>query len=345
MKLALVRFIPVDTDIPFIRVRFIAFVASVLLMLGSAGAFFGLGLNFGIDFRGGTLIEISMEDATELNDIRETLDQLPLGDVQVQAFGGEGNDVLIRAETLDAQGGAQVLARAAELGIEMPENVVRRGSEDDEAAQQVVSAAVIAALNDRYSGIEYNRIEVVGPQVSGELVVAGTTAVIIALFLMLVYIWFRFEWQYSVGAVIALTHDVIATIGFFAITQLEFNLSTIAAILTIVGYSMNDTVVVYDRIREKFRKYKSRETSEVLNMAINKTLSRTILTSGTTLVAIIAMAVIGGPALEGFALALIWGVIIGTYSSIFVAAPLLTLTGVKRESGEDGSSAYIDKAP
>ena len=161
---------------------------------------------------------------------------------------------------------------------------------------------------------------------------------------MLVYIWLRFEWQYSVGAVLALTHDVIATIGFFAVTQLEFNLSTIAAILTIVGYSMNDTVVVYDRIREKFRKYKSLETVEVLNMAINKTLSRTILTSGTTLVAIVAMAIIGGPALEGFALALIWGVVIGTYSSIFVAAPLLTLTGVKRESGEDREGA-VDNAP
>ncbi len=345
MKLALVRFIPVDTDIPFIRVRFIAFVASILLMIASAGAFFGLGLNFGIDFRGGTLIEISTETAIELNDIRDTLDQLPLGDVQVQAFGGDDNAVLIRAETLDAAGGVAVLERAAQIGLAMPQNVVNRGSEDDEAAQQVVSAAVRAALDAEFAEVDYRRIEVVGPQVSGELVVAGTTAVVIALVLMLVYIWFRFEWQYSVGAVLALTHDVIATIGFFAITQLEFNLSTIAAILTIVGYSMNDTVVVYDRIREKFRKYKTRDTAEVLNMAINKTLSRTILTSGTTLVAIIAMAVIGGPALEGFALALIWGVMIGTYSSIFVAAPLLTLTGVKRESGEDGAAAFVDNAP
>jgi preprotein translocase subunit SecF len=343
MKLALVRFLPVDTDIQFIKMRFIAFAASVLLILGSAGAFFGLGLNFGIDFRGGTLVEISTPVTADLGAIRTTLGDLPLGDVQVQAFGGE-NAVLIRVETLDAEGGVEVLESAAALGLELPDQVVARGSEDDEAAQQVVRATVQAALDAQFEGIEYRRVEVVGPQVSGELVVAGTTAVVVALFLMLVYIWFRFEWQYSVGAVLALTHDVIATIGFFAITQLEFNLSTIAAILTIVGYSMNDTVVVYDRIREKFRKYKTLPTPEVLNMAINKTLSRTILTSGTTVVAIGAMAVIGGPALEGFALALIWGVVIGTYSSIFVAAPLLTITGVKRESGEEGG-ALVDNAP
>jgi preprotein translocase subunit SecF len=334
MKIALVRFLPVDTDIQFIKMRFIAFAASILLILGSAGAFFGMGLNFGIDFRGGTLVEIGTEGPADLGAIRSTLEELPLGDVQVQAF-GEVDAVLIRVETIDVDGGAVLLERALELGLEIPDRVVTRGAEDDEAAQQIVRSTVQAALDAQFEGIEYRRVEVVGPQVSGELVVAGTTAVLVALFLMLVYIWFRFEWQYSVGAVLALTHDVIATIGFFAITQLEFNLSTIAAILTIVGYSMNDTVVVYDRIREKFRKYKTKPTPEVLNMAINKTLSRTILTSGTTLVAIAAMAIIGGPALQGFALALIWGVIIGTYSSIFVAAPLLTLTGVKRESGEE----------
>ena len=151
---------------------------------------------------------------------------------------------------------------------------------------------------------------------------------------MLVYIWLRFEWQYSVGAVLALAHDVIITIGFFSVTQMQFNLPTIAAILTIVGYSMNDTVVIYDRIREMFRKFKSLPTPQVLDLAINATLSRTILTSGTTLVALIAMAVMGGPALEGFAMALIWGVAIGTYSSIFVAAPLLTVTGVRRDGGD-----------
>ncbi|MEQ8405576.1 MAG: protein translocase subunit SecF [Oceanicaulis sp.] len=344
MNLALVRFIPTDTDIPFIKGRFAAFVISVLLMLGAAGAFLGMGLNFGIDFRGGTLIEIGTDGPADLSAIRTELDTLELGDVQVQEFGSD-DAVLIRVETLDQAGGQAVFERAQELGLAMPETRVREGVEDDEAAQQVTREAIQAALDSAFQDVEYRRVEVVGPQVSGELIVAGTMAVVIALVLMLIYIWFRFEWQYSVGAVLALTHDVIATIGFFAVTQLEFNLSTIAAILTIVGYSMNDTVVVYDRIREKFRKYKTKPTADVLNMAINKTLSRTILTSGTTLVAIIAMAFIGGPALQGFALALIWGVAIGTYSSIFVAAPLLTLTGVKRESGEDGDSAFIDNAP
>ncbi|OAB56598.1 preprotein translocase subunit SecF, partial [Leptolyngbya valderiana BDU 20041] len=299
---------------------------------------------FGIDFRGGTLIEIGTDGPADLSAIRSELETLQIGDVQVQAFGAE-DAVLIRVETLDQAGGEAVFDRARELGLALPDQRMREGVEDDEAAQQVTREAIQAALDGAFQDIEYRRVEVVGPQVSGELVVAGTTAVLVALFLMLVYIWFRFEWQYSVGAVLALTHDVIATIGFFAITQLEFNLSTIAAILTIVGYSMNDTVVVYDRIREKFRKYKTKPTAEVLNLAINKTLSRTILTSGTTLVAIIAMAFIGGPALQGFALALIWGVAIGTYSSIFVAAPLLTLTGVKRESGEEGEGAVVDNAP
>ncbi|MEO1039259.1 MAG: protein translocase subunit SecF [Pseudomonadota bacterium] len=320
MAIALVRYIPIDTNIPFIKYRFAALVCSVLLMLGSGAAFFTMGLNFGIDFRGGTLIEIKTDGPADIAAIRTTLDELQLGDVQVQGFGAI-DEVLIRVEAVDVDDVANL------PGVEV---------EDAEEAQQAARQAIQETLTASFPGVEYRRVEVVGPQVSGELVVAGTTAVVVALFLMLVYIWFRFEWQYSVGAVLALTHDVIATIGFFAITQLEFNLSTIAAILTIVGYSMNDTVVVYDRIREKFRKYKTMPTPEVLNMAINKTLSRTILTSGTTLVAVIALAVIGGPALAGFALALIFGVVIGTYSSIFVAAPLLTLTGVKRESGEDG---------
>ncbi len=319
MALALVRFIPSDTKIGFIRHRVIAFVFSLMLMIGSITAFATAGLNFGIDFRGGTLIEIQTEGPADLARIRSELGQIGLGDVQVQSFGAP-EDVLIRVETVDA---ATMTALTGET-VEGPEE-----------AQQAARSLIQERLNTSFENIEYRRVEVVGPKVSGELVVAGTTAVLVALFLMLVYIWFRFEWQYSVGAVLALMHDVTATIGFFAVTQLEFNLSTIAAILTIVGYSMNDTVVVYDRIREKFRKFKKAPTNEVLDMAINKTLSRTILTSGTTLVALIALALIGGAELQGFALALIFGVVIGTYSSVFVAAPLLTLTGVKRDSGEE----------
>ncbi|WP_270374903.1 protein translocase subunit SecF [Marinicauda sp. Alg238-R41] len=321
MKLALVRFIPTESSFDFIRLRWAAFAVSAVLMLGSLAAFFVVGLNFGIDFRGGTLIEVQTQEPADLGTIRSTMEEIGISAVNVQSFGSD-TEVLITVGTMSPEA-VMAMPGVEETGI------------DEEQAQQVVRSQIQAALSDQFEGIEYRRLEVVGPQVSGELVVAGTTAVIAALFLMLLYIWFRFEWQYSVGAVLALIHDVIATIGFFAVTQLEFNLSTIAAILTIVGYSMNDTVVVYDRIREKFRKFKTLPTEEVLNKAINKTLSRTVLTSGTTLVALIAMALIGGAALQGFALALIWGVVIGTYSSVFVAAPLLTLTGVKRTSDED----------
>lgn len=325
MSLALVRLIPTETNVPFIKVRFIAFLVSLALMLGSGAAFFTLGLNFGIDFRGGTAIEVRTEGPADLGALRSVMEGLDLGDVQVQGFGSE-NEALVRVGQVSAE-------RVNELEGHSVDN--------DAEAQQAVRVYVSRTLEEAFPGITFQKIESLSPQVSGELVWAGATSIGVALVLMLIYIWFRFEWQFSVGAVLALIHDVIATIGFFAITQLEFNLSTIAAILTIVGYSMNDTVIVYDRIREDFRKFKTRPTVDVLNGAINSTLSRTILTSGTTLIAIVAMAVIGGPALQGFALALIWGVGVGTYSSIFVAAPLLTLTGVKRMSDDDAEGGAV----
>ncbi|WP_375548774.1 protein translocase subunit SecF [Oceanicaulis alexandrii] len=325
MSLALVRLIPTGTAIPFIKARLVAFFISVALILGSGAAFMTLGLNFGIDFRGGTAIEVKTQGPADTGALRDVLTGLDLGDVQVQGFGAED----------------EALVRVGLVSAERVNEIEGYSVENDAEAQQAVRQMVSIALEEAFPGIVFQKTESLSPQVSGELVVAGASSIGVALLLMLIYIWFRFEWQYSVGAVLALIHDVIATIGFFAITQLEFNLSTIAAILTIVGYSMNDTVIVYDRIREDFRKFKTRPTVDVLNGAINSTLSRTILTSGTTLVAIIAMAVIGGPALEGFALALIWGVGVGTYSSIFVAAPLLTLTGVKREANEDGTGGAL----
>ena len=325
MSLALVRLIPTDTAVPFIKARLVAFFISVALILGSITAFATLGLNFGIDFRGGTAIEVKTQGPADTGALREVLSGLDLGDVQVQGFGAED----------------EALVRVGLVSTERVNEIEGYTVANDAEAQQAVRQMVSLALEEAFPGIVFQKTESLSPQVSGELVVAGATSIGVALFLMLIYIWFRFEWQYSVGAVLALIHDVIATIGFFAITQLEFNLSTIAAILTIVGYSMNDTVIVYDRIREDFRKFKTRPTVDVLNGAINSTLSRTILTSGTTLIAIVAMAVIGGPALEGFALALIWGVGVGTYSSIFVAAPLLTLTGVKREANEDGNGGAL----
>ena len=186
-------------------------------------------------------------------------------------------------------------------------------------------------MNDISETINFRRTEVVGPKVSGELIQSGTIAILVAVFAMLIYIWLRFEWQFSLGAVIALLHDVILTIGVFCLTQLEFNLPIIAAILTIVGYSMNDTVVVYDRVRENLRKFRSKEITSLLNLSINETLSRTIVTSVTTLLALVSLYIFGGEVIKGFTFAMIWGVLVGTYSSIFVAAPLLTYLDVKRE--------------
>jgi preprotein translocase SecF subunit len=306
------KLIPDDTHIPFIRYRTIAFGCSIVAVLASIALVAVMGLNFGIDFRGGTLIEIGTEGPADLGDLRGRLGDLDLGDVQVQTFGAP-DDVLIRVET--QPGGPE--------------------------AQQAVVNKVRAELGD---GVEYRRVEVVGPTVSGELIEAGVLAIVLAVGMMLVYIWFRFEWQFSVGAVIALVHDVLITLGLFAILQLEFNLSIIAALLTIVGYSMNDTVVVYDRVREKLRKYKRMPLTDLLDLAVNKTLSRTIMTSVTTLLALLSLYIFGGEVIRGFTFAMIWGVIIGTYSSIFVAAPLLVILGVKRDwseanAGEPGNQA------
>ncbi|MFV2092741.1 MAG: protein translocase subunit SecF, partial [Hyphomicrobiales bacterium] len=197
-----------------------------------------------------------------------------------------------------------------------------------DAAQQNVIKRVKSVLGD---SVNYRRVEVVGPKVSSELIRDGIIAIISAIMAVLIYIWLRFEWQFSVGAVAALVHDVILTIGLFSTLQLEFNLSIIAAILTIVGYSLNDTVVVYDRVRENLRKYKKRPLIELLDLSVNQTLSRTVMTSVTTLLALLALYVFGGEVIRGFTFAMIWGVIIGTYSSVFVAAPLLIILGVKRD--------------
>lgn len=308
MPMALVQHIPHAAGVPFIKGRIAAFVLSTVLILGSFVAYFVNGLNFGIDFTGGISIEIQTEGDADLALIRQIAGDLDLGAVEVQNFGSD-NEVLIRVQAQEGE------------GLEAEE------------AQQVARQRLQTALDESYpGGVEYRAVEVLGAKVSGELQRAGTIAVAVALFLMLIYIWFRFEWQYSVGAIVALVHDVILTIGMFAVTQLEFNLSTIAAILTIVGYSMNDTVVVYDRIRENIRKFRKMELGELLNLSINDTLSRTILTSLTTLVALFALWAIGGPALQGFAFAMIWGIAVGTYSSIFVAAPILMVTNVARES-------------
>ncbi len=302
------RFLPEETKIPFISFRKIAVGFSALMMLLSAVLFFAMGLNYGIDFKGGTLIQVKTPEVANIEQLRGQLSGLGFGDVEIQEFGAP-DQILIRIE--QQPGG-------------------------DEAQQKVIST-VKETLDP---SMVYERVEVVGPKVSGELVVGGAIAVLVAIFSVLVYIWFRFEWQFSVGAVAALVHDVVLTIGLFCLIQLEFNLSIIAAILTIVGYSLNDTVVVFDRVREKLRKYKKMPLPDLLDFAINKTLSRTILTSVTTLIALLSLYIFGGEVIRGFTFAMIWGVVVGTYSSIFIASPVLLQLGVKREwSGLGGPKA------
>ena len=291
------------SSIDFLKGKYIAFITSIILIILSIGLFFLNGLNFGIDFKGGTLIEIETQNKIEISEVRSSLNSLSLGDVQVQEFGSDKN-LLIRIE--QQQGGDQIQQNVLEI------------------VKQKLTSDISEIIN-------FRRTEVVGPKVSGELIQSGTIAIVLAVFAMLVYIWLRFEWQFSLGAVIALLHDVILTIGVFCLTQLEFNLPIIAAILTIVGYSMNDTVVVYDRVRENLRKFRSKEITSLLNLSINETLSRTIVTSVTTLLALVSLYIFGGEVIKGFTFAMIWGVLVGTYSSIFVAAPLLTYLDVKRE--------------
>ena len=302
------RFIPSDTRIGFIRIRMATFILSGLLILASVGLFITTGLNYGIDFRGGTLIEIRNKSGpVDLADVRSKVSNIGLGDVQIQEFGAP-TDVLIRIE--QQPGG--------------------------EKNQQIAISKVKATLGD---SVEYRRVEVVGPTVSGELIQSGAIAVLVAIFSVLVYIWFRFEWQFSVGAVAALVHDVVLTIGLFCLLQLEFGLSIIAAILTIVGYSLNDTVVVFDRVRENLRKYKKLPLPELLDLSINDTLSRTILTSVTTMIALLSLYIFGGQVIRGFTFAMIWGVIVGTYSSVALAVPLLLYFKIHRGTADDSSEA------
>lgn len=305
----LLRLVPERPNLNVIGMRNIALVFSALLVIASVVMAIAPGLNFGIDFRGGTVIEIRTQGPANMASLRSQLSGLGLGDVSLQRFGAD-TDVLIRVQ--------------------------EQAGED----QSIVIKKVQEALGP---GIEYRRTEFVGPTVGEELKEAGFMAVAVSLLGIFAYIWFRFEWQFSVGALAALIHDVLATIGLFAVTQLEFNLATVAAVLTIAGYSINDTVVVYDRVRENLRRYKRMSMPELLNLSINETLSRTFMTSFTTLLALIALAVFGGEVIRGFCIALIWGIVIGTYSSVYLAVPALLWTGVKPVgvgggSGEDDAN-------
>lgn len=327
------RLIPQGTSFRFVDKRNFAFAGSALAVVVSAFLFFSVGLNLGIDFLGGTVIEIKTEGPADVDMLRDATSGLGLGTVTIQNFGAPDR-VMVRV-------GLQEEIAEDTSGIEeTADDEEPSTSSGKESAQQKVVEIVRTALDAASATpISYERTEVVGPTVSGELVKTSIIAVLLAVMLMLVYIWFRFEWQFSLGAVVALFHDVILTIGVFSLTQIEFNLPIIAAILTIVGYSMNDTVVVYDRVRENLRKYKKMPLEELLDVSINDTLSRTTMTSVTTLLALGALYTFGGEALRGFTFAMMWGVVVGTYSSIFVAAPMLILTGVKRDWSSEASKS------
>jgi preprotein translocase subunit SecF len=294
----LLRLWPDDTKFDFMRFRRISFPLSAILSVLALVAYFTLGLNFGIDFIGGTLIEVqSKSGPANLATMRTTLNALNFGDVQLQQFGAP-TDVLIR---IPQQPGG-------------------------ETAQQEAVTKVRAALGD---AVDYRRVEVVGPRVSSELLSYGTLGLVLAIIGILIYLWFRFEWQFALGAMIANVHDLVLTIGYMSLTQIDFDLASIAALLTILGYSLNDTVVIYDRIREMLRRYKRMSTPELLNISVNSTLSRSIITHVTVTLALLALLLFGGHAIHSFVATMIFGVVlVGTYTSVFIAAPILIYLGV-----------------
>ena len=295
-----IRWIKKDLKINFLRIKNIATIISILAIISSLFFLVYKNLNFGIDFKGGTLIEIKKDENLSIAEIRNQLSELNIGDIQIQTFGSD-NIILIRIEN----------STNLDANADMSSIDLIRSSLGNDVINQ--------------------RTEIVGPKVSSELIQKGIIAIIIAVFLMLFYIWIRFEWQFSIGAVTALIHDVMITMGIFSFLQIEFNLSIIAALLTIIGYSMNDTVVVYDRIRENLRKYKQMNIFDLINQSLNETMSRTLLTSVTTLLALFSLYFLGGEVLKGFTLAMIIGVFIGTYSSVFIASQIILYLNVKRD--------------
>jgi preprotein translocase subunit SecF len=304
----LLRIVPDDTKFDFIRFRRISFPISAILSIFAIVLYFTHGLNFGIDFKGGTLIEVRAKSGqVDLAQMRSTIGGLGLGDFQLQEFGGPEN-VLIR---IAAQPGG-------------------------EAEQQVAVQKVRGALGD---SVDYRRVEVVGPRVSGELLYMGIIGMFAAIVAILCYLWFRFEWQFALGAMIANVHDIVLTLGFMSITQVDFDLTSIAALLTILGYSLNDTVVIYDRIREMLRRYKKMPMTELLNVSINATLSRSIITHVTVAMSLLALLLFGGQAIHSFTATMMFGVVlVGTYTSVFIASPILIYLGVgtNRAQARDG---------
>ena len=310
------RLVPKETKVDFFKRWKLWLGLSGTFMVIALVSFLTQGLNYGIDFRGGTTIRTESAQPVDVGAYRDAIGQLGLGDVSITevfdpSFGPEKNVAMIRIQAQDGE----------------------------EAVSAEVVNQVEAALQTVVPDIQFLSVESVGPKVSGELIQTAVIAVSLAIGAVLVYIWLRFEWQFALGAVVALIHDVLLTIGIFSELQIRFDLAIIAALLTIVGYSLNDTVIVFDRVRENLRKFKQMPLAEVLNLSINETLSRTTMTSFTTLLALIALYVLGGDVIRGFVFAMIWGVVVGTYSSIFVASTILLWLGVKRDWSKPDANA------
>ena len=311
----LLRIVPDDTKFDFMRFRRISFPVSALLSIAAIALFFFHGLNFGIDFVGGTLMEVQTKAGpADLAKMRSTIGGLKLGDFQLQEFGAP-NDVLIRIS--EQPGGDE--------------------------AQQAAVQKVREALGDE---VDYRRVEVVGPSVSTELLAYGTIGLVLAIGAILIYLWFRFEWQFALGAMIANVHDLVLTVGFMSLTHIDFDLTSIAALLTILGYSLNDTVVIYDRIREMLRRYKRMSMPDLLNVSINATLSRSIVTHLTVAISLLALLLFGGQAIHSFTATMMFGVVlVGTYTSVFIASPILIYLGVGSNRMEGGAEEPEPPAP
>ncbi len=301
MKFLRFRLAPDNVKFGFMKFRRFSYPFSALASILSVLLFLTWGLNYGIDFSGGTLLELRTKDGVaNLADLRGSMDKLGLGEVEVQAF-GDNRDVSVRV----------------------------RLQPGGDAAQQAAMNKVLETVKDKY---EVRRSEVVGPRVSGELVQSGTIGVVLSILAVLAYLWFRYEWQLAVAAVIATMHDLLLTIGFFALTRIEFNITSIAAILTIIGVSLNETVIVLDRIRETLRKYRKTAIADIIDMSVNAVIARTIMTSTTTLMALLALVLFGGHVIRSFSLAMMFGIVAGVYSSIFICSPILIYLGMRSDS-------------
>ncbi|WP_323036070.1 protein translocase subunit SecF [Pararhodobacter sp.] len=312
----LLKLVPDNTNINFMGPWRLTFGLSCVLMVLSFVAFFTFGLNFGIDFRGGTSIRTEATQPLDIGAYRDAITPLGLGDISISevfdpTYGPDRHVATIRIQAQD----------------------------DSEAVTPEILSQVEASLRNVDPTLSFSSVESVGPKVSGELIYEAIIAVVAALAAVLVYIWLRFEWQFALGAVGALVHDIILTIGVFAVLQLRFDLSIIAALLTIVGYSLNDTVVVFDRMRENLIKFKKRDLIDVMNLSLNETLSRTLMTSLTTLIALVSLFILGGDVIRGFVFAMIWGIFVGTWSSVYVAAVIVKRLGVRRDIGTGGDKA------